>query len=173
MRWDQNWATVRPQAVSGATDRLRVELFPIGLAADRRVVYAERSSGPVLVAGAAPSGVYEVLSAFVVDRVRRDSPEDLEVITIARGDRLSPILADAPQQRAHFIDPADTDAVSEALADVGTRLRQRLGTNDPGRPEMVFVVDEWQSCPSVDRLLICWPTMAPPSVCTSSQQPRG
>jgi len=153
VRWDQNWATVRPQAVSGATDRPHVELFPIGLAGDRRVVYGERRGGPVLVAGVAPSGVYEVLSAFVVDRVRRRSPEDLVVITIARGDRLNSILADAPQQHACFIDPADTDAVTGALADIGEQLRMRLEASDPGQPELVLVVDEWTELPECGRTL--------------------
>ncbi|MDQ6673377.1 MAG: hypothetical protein M3069_21980, partial [Chloroflexota bacterium] len=153
VRWDQEWATVRPRPVADAPDRPTVDLFPIGLTGDRRVLYGERSSGPILVAGLASAGVWTLLSALVVDRLRRQSPRDLAVIAIARDDRLDPLLADAPQLRAAFVDPADSVAVNQALADIDEQLHRRLETGNVDLPDVVLVVDEWAELPD------CGPTL--------------
>jgi hypothetical protein len=147
MRWDQDWSTGRPRRVSDRHNQPAVQLVPLGLAGDRRVLYGVQNGGPVLIAGLASAGLYTLLTALVVDRVRRRPPTELAMLTIARSDRLDPTLAQAPQQRAGFIDPAETETVSRVLADLGEQLRRRLERNDPDQPDVVLVVDEWAELP--------------------------
>ncbi len=71
--------------------------------------------------------------------IRTEIPDDL----YSQHDELlaSPILADVPHQRAHFIDPADTDTVSGALADVGARLRQSSALRRVSRCQRLAACD--------------------------------
>jgi hypothetical protein len=147
LRWDQAWATVRPRPVEMDRDRPAVRLFPLGLAADRRVLYGERTGGAVLVADLPSAGVHQLLGALVVDRLRRQPPSELVVLTIASPDRLDPTLAAAPQQRMGFIDPADSDLVGRVLAALGDQLRERLDHPERPRPDILLVVDEWCDLP--------------------------
>jgi hypothetical protein len=147
LRWDQAWSTVRPRAIEADRDPRSVQLFPLGLSADRRVLYGERTAGAMLVAGLPSAGVHQLLGALVVDRLRRQPPSQLVVLTIASRDRLDPTLAAAPQQRMGFVDPADRDLVGRVLTELGDQLRERLDHPECTRPDVLLVVDEWSDLP--------------------------
>lgn len=71
-----------------------MNLVPHGLAADHRVLYAERSAaGPLLVTGERSAGVYDLLEYLVVDEARRKLPDALYLLTIGTPTRLSSELA--------------------------------------------------------------------------------
>jgi hypothetical protein len=152
VRWDQDWSSVRPRDVTGVLEQAAVKLFPLGLTADRRVLYGVRDLGPVLVAGLPTSGVWRLVSALVVDRLRRQPPRELAVITIAAQDRPDPLLADAPQQRLGFVDPSDAAAVTQVVDNLDAELHRRLEQGPHDQPDMVLVVDEWADLPD------CGPT---------------
>ncbi|MGI9145299.1 MAG: hypothetical protein ACR2IK_01915 [Chloroflexota bacterium] len=75
--WEQSWPPDGPRAV-GTADQPEVNLVPLGLANDHRVLYAERSAaGPLLVAGERSAGVYDLLEYLAVDEARRKLPDAL------------------------------------------------------------------------------------------------
>jgi hypothetical protein len=122
-----------------------VELLPVGLACDRRVLFAARGAlGHVLVAGRDAGAAHAVQSGLVVELARRQPPAALQLLTIARPERLKPLLADLPQQRLGFVDPADPAAVADLFAHLNRELNQRLAAGQASSwPDLVVVVDEW------------------------------
>jgi hypothetical protein len=145
VQWEQDWSRPRPHLVSDRSRRASVELLPLGLAGDRRVLFAARGAlGHLLVAGQDAVAVHAVQSALVVDLARRQPPAALQLLTIARPERLEPLLADLPQQRLGFVDPADPAAVADVFAYLNRELNGRLTAGQASsRPHLVVVVDEW------------------------------
>ena len=145
--WEQSWPPVGPRPLA-APDQLKVNLVPLGLAADHRVLYAERSAaGPLLVAGERSAGVYDLLEYLVVDEARRKLPDALYLLTIGTPSRLSSELAGLPHQRAGIVDPADTAGVEQLLDELQSELERRLQAGQNSSPDVLLVVDEWADLP--------------------------
>jgi len=150
--WEQSWPPDGPRPMA-ASDQPQVNLVPLGLAADHRVLYAERSAaGPLLVAGERSAGVYDLLEYLAVDEARRKLPDALYLLTIGAPTRLSPELAGLPHQRAGIVDPADTAAVEQLLDELRSELERRLQTGQSSSPDVLLVVDEWADLPSCGSL---------------------
>jgi nucleoid-associated protein YgaU len=144
-QWEQAWSKPRPHLLPGTSRPAPVELLPLGLAFDRRILYAERGGlGHVLVAGQDAAAVHTVQASLVMDLARRQPPSALQLLTIARPDRLEPLLAELPQQQLGFVDPADVAAVADVFARVDQELDQRLAAEQTAAwPDLVLAVDEW------------------------------
>jgi len=139
--WEQPWSSVRPRPVA---DGQAIRLLPIGLAGDRRVLYANSSTaGAMLVAGRTSSGVRELQAALVVDRARRQRPDELYLLTIASPARLEPRLVELPHQRAGFVDPNGEQIVAGVLEELRQELERRLEHGQADSPDVLLVVDEW------------------------------
>ncbi len=153
-QWEQAWSTVRPRTMGRSGERPGPRFIPLGVAGDRRILHAERSmAGTLLVAGQAVSGVHELLAYLVVDEARRQRPDELYLLTVARRDRLNPLLADLPHQRAGFVDPSDAVGVAEVLREVRSELERRLQEGQGDSPELLLVVDEWTDVPEPGSVL--------------------
>jgi hypothetical protein len=155
VQWEQYWSRPRPHLISEGNRRASVELVPIGLAGDRRVLFAAWDAlGALLVAGQDAAAAHAVQNALVVDLARRQPPASLQLLTIARSERLEPLLADLPQQRLGFVDPADAAAVADVFAYLSRELNQRLAANKASSwPELVVVVDEWAELAELGSIL--------------------
>ena len=154
-RWEQAWTTVRPRLVVDDAEPPHVELLPLGLAANRRILYGDRAAiGHLLIAGQDTADVHELQASLLVDLARRQSPDELHLLTIARAERLSPLLLELPQQEVGFVDPADGAAVADVFARVTHELDRRLedGATACGSDLMV-VVDEWAELPELGAVL--------------------
>jgi nucleoid-associated protein YgaU len=141
-QWEQAWSSVRPRRVAEAEDE-HVRLVPIGLAGDRRVLYANSSAtGALLVAGRASAGVHDLLATLVVDRARRQRADELYALTIASPTRLEPLLAELPHQRAGFVDSGDQPSVVDMLAELRREVERRIEHGQGDSPDLLLVVDE-------------------------------
>lgn len=141
-QWEQAWSSVRPRRVAEA-DAEQVRLVPIGLAGDRRVLYANSSATrALLIAGRSSAGVCELLATLILDRARRQRADELYLVTLASPARLEPLLAELPHQRAGFVDPADEPAVVSILEELRHELERRLEYGQGDSPDLLLVVDE-------------------------------
>jgi DNA-binding SARP family transcriptional activator len=146
--WEQRWKSAVPHAVDSQSNDAHVRLVPIGVAGGRRVVWLEQDgAGPMLIAGSAEAGVYELLTWLVLDHARRLDPDDLSLVTIASPTRLDPLLADLPHQGLGFVDPGDEQMVERVLDELLAELERRLASAGP-RAEVLVVVDEWAALPT-------------------------
>lgn len=147
-RWRQGWPLQRPHVIGSQTQCPGVQLVPLGVAGGRRILYAAwPAAGPILVAGTAAAGVYELLVALVLDQARRQDPGALHMVTMAAPTRLDPLLADLPHQRAGFIDPTDANAVVAVLDELRVELDRRLQEPAATGADVLLVVDEWATLP--------------------------
>jgi len=150
--WEQGWPPVGQRSLA-APDHPLVNLVPLGLAADHRVLYVERSvAGPLLVAGERSAGVYDLFEYLVVDEARRKLPDALYLLTIGTPTRLSPELAELPHQRAGIVDPADTAAVEQLLDELQSELERRLQTGQNSSPDVLW---SWTNGPICRRVVLC------------------
>ncbi|MBV9596369.1 MAG: LysM peptidoglycan-binding domain-containing protein, partial [Chloroflexi bacterium] len=147
-QWEQTWATLRPQLTPPADERPPVELVPLGLAGDRRVLCVNwAQAGHVLTAGAASTGVHQLLSALVLELARRQPPTERQIAVLGRADRLPGVLQDLPHGVGTWIDPADASAVTALFEALQSEVLRRLETSLLPSPELVLVVDEWTELP--------------------------
>ena len=124
-------------------DEAGLELLPLGLAGDKRILYGRRDKlGHVLVAGNRDAGGNEVLTTLIVELARRETPAHLELVLLAPPDGQWPLLATLPHVRLGLVDPNDPMAVDRTLQYYRAELRERLASGRNGY-DMVLVVNEW------------------------------
>jgi nucleoid-associated protein YgaU/DNA-binding SARP family transcriptional activator len=151
-QWEQAWSDVRARAVATMPGARRVQLVGLGLAGDRRILYVNwLEAGNLLVAGDAPSGLAEPLTALIVDLIRRQPPTSCQLVTIARPGRLPDAILRLPHQNRAPIDPADVASVAEVFAAARREVACRL--DNSGRSvvidetELIIAIDEWSELP--------------------------
>jgi hypothetical protein len=130
----------------------RVQLVGLGLAGNRRILYVNwLTVGNLLVAGDAPSGLAEPLTALIVDLIRRQPPTSCQLVTIARPGRLPDAILRLPHQNRAPIDPADVASVAEVFAAARAEIAGRLDNSGRsvviGETEVVIAIDEWSELP--------------------------
>ncbi|MBV9328713.1 MAG: hypothetical protein JO352_33805 [Chloroflexi bacterium] len=104
-------------------------------------------AGHVLTAGAASTGVHQLLSALVLELARRQPPTERQIAVLGRADRLPGVLQDLPHGVGTWIDPADASAVTALFEALQSEVLRRLETSLLPSPELVLVVDEWTELP--------------------------